>query len=58
VEQGKFLGIYIIQMAVLKNISARLLEWAFIMMVHHCNDGDTLPMDGPLGDSQDMSTEF
>jgi hypothetical protein len=49
VEQAKFMGIHIIRLAELKNISTRLLKWAFLIKVHHCGDGDTLPTDGPPG---------
>ena len=52
------MGIQIIQKAELKNVSTRLLKWAFLMNVHHRGDGDTLPMDEPLGEFQNMFTEL
>lgn len=41
-EQAKFMAIHIIQKAELKNVSACLLKWAFLIKVHHHNDGITL----------------
>jgi hypothetical protein len=58
VEQAKFMGIDIITKAELKNVSTRLLKWAFLIKVHYCGDGDTFPTDGPLGEFHDMLTVF
>ena len=58
VEQAKFMGIHIIRKAELKNISARLLKWAFLIKVHHCGDGSTLQTDEQPGEFQEMLTEF
>jgi len=54
VEQAKFVGIHIIRNAGLKNVTPRLVKWAFLMKVHHGGDGDTPPTDEPLGEFQDM----
>jgi hypothetical protein len=57
VEQANFMGIHIIRKAELKNISTRLLKWAFLIKGHHGGDGVTLPTEPP-GEFQDMLTEF
>jgi hypothetical protein len=58
VEQAKFMGIHIIRKTELKNVSARLLQWAFLINVHHHGNGDTLPTDGPPGEFQEVLREF
>jgi len=58
VEQAKFIGIHIIRKAELKNVSTRLLKWAFLIKGHHQGDGNTLPTDRLRGEFQDMLTEF
>jgi hypothetical protein len=58
VEQAKLMGIHIIRKAELKNVSARLLKWVFLIKVHHCGDGSTLQTDQPPGEFQEMLTEF
>src|ERR1700730_14459526 len=49
VEQAKYMGIHIIRKTELKNVSARLLQRAFLIKVYHRGDGDTHPTDGPPG---------
>jgi len=51
------MGIHIIRNAALKNVSTRLLKWAFLITVRHHGDGNTLRTE-PLGEFQDMLTEF
>jgi len=58
VEEAKFMGIYIIRKAKLKNVSARLLKWAILIKVHHRGGGGTLQPDQPLGECQEMLTEL
>jgi len=58
VEQATFMGIHIIRKAELKNVSACLLKWAFLIKIHHCGDGSTLQTDKPPGEFQEMLTEF
>ena len=58
VEQDKLLGINIIQKAELKNVSARLLRWAFLIKVHHRGNGGTLQTDEPPAVFQKMLAEF
>jgi len=58
VEQATFMSIRIIQKAELKNISARLLQWAFLLKVHQHSDGDTLLTYKPPGEFQVILTEF
>jgi hypothetical protein len=58
VEQAKFMGIHIIRKAELKNVSAHLLKWAFLINVHHRSDGSTLQTDEPPGECQEILTEF
>jgi hypothetical protein len=49
VEQAKFMGIYILRTAELKNVSIHVLKYAFMIKVHHRGDGDTLPTIRPPG---------
>jgi len=58
VEQAKFMVIHIIRKAELKNVSTRLLKWAFLIKAHDQGGGNTLLTDGPPGEFQDMLTEF
>jgi len=51
------MGIHIIWKAELKNLSTRLLKWAFLFEVPHRGDGDTLRTEPP-GEFQDMLIEF
>jgi len=55
VEQAKFMGIHIMRKAELKNASNSLLKRAFMIQVHHCGDGNTVPTER-LIDFQDMLT--
>jgi hypothetical protein len=57
VEHAKLMGIHIIWKVEIKNVSPRLLKRGFLIKVHHCGDGDTLPTESP-GEFQAMLTEF
>jgi len=58
VEQAKCMGIHIIRKAELENVSASLLNPAFLIRVHHRGDGDTLQTEKPPGEFQEMLSEF
>ena len=58
VELARFMGIHIIRKVELKNVSARLLKWAFLFKLHHCGDADSLLTDKLPGEYQEMLTEF
>jgi len=58
VEQAKFIGIHSIRKGELKNVSACLMKWVFLVKVHHRGDGSTLQTDELLGEFQEMLTEF
>jgi hypothetical protein len=50
------MGIHIIRKAELKNMSARLLNWALLIKVHHSGDGGRLQADKPPDEFQKMLT--
>jgi putative transposase len=58
VEQAKFIGIHIIRKVELNHMSARMLNWTFLIKVQHRGTGVTLQTNEPPGEFHEVLTEF